>query len=346
MTEYRRLTILSRSQPALGTMSLIILLLLAAILGPLPASAAVSLIYPAPKSSITRSDHLIFKLNSPDSTGIKVTINGVDSEVLPVSSPDYRRAFQDFVILQPIWDKGKNVITIDVFQGSNKADTLTTEVFYSPKGEGLSVPIEFNSTQLHKAETEQFCTPCHNMNPTLTQVNTSVGKANPCYTCHKKIIATDYVHGPAGTFSCAYCHALTSVPRYATPKRDAVLCGECHVETVKTFKSFKMRHGPVDAGMCELCHDPHGSGTIAQLKMPINKLCLSCHEQIGEGIHVNRSTYGAGHPLSGKPDISPKGKGRELSCVSCHDPHGGNYRYYFQGGMEGRMDLCQYCHKK
>jgi predicted CXXCH cytochrome family protein len=107
-----------------------------------------------------------------------------------------------------------------------------------------------------------------------------------------------------------------------------------------------MRHGPIDAGMCELCHDPHGSGTIAQLKMPINKLCLSCHEQIGAEAHVNRSSYGEGHPLSGKPDISSKGKGRELSCVSCHEPHGGEFRYYFQAGKENRMDLCQYCHKK
>lgn len=325
------------------------LLLLAALYilsVPSPSSAAVSLIYPPSKSALTRADHLVMKLNSLDSTGIKVTINGVDSDVLPVSSPEYRRAFQDFVILQPLWDKGKNTITIDLYKGTAKEDSLTAEVFYAPKGEGVSVPAEFSSSILHVAETERLCAPCHNMAPTLTSVNTSVGKANPCYTCHKKMMNTDYVHGPAGTFSCAYCHALQGEPKYATPKRDAALCGECHVEKVKQFKEMKMRHGPIDAGMCELCHDPHGSATIAQLKMPINKLCLSCHEQIGVGVHVNRSTYGAGHPLSGKRDISPKGQGRELSCVSCHDPHGGNFRYYFQGGMEGRMELCQYCHKK
>ena len=310
------------------------------------ASAAISLLYPPPKSAITRSDHLVIKLNNLEYTGIKVTINGVDSDVLPVGSADYRRAFQDFVILQPLWDKGKNTIIIEAFKGTAKEDTLTAEVFYAPKGEAVVVPDAFAPTLLHDQETEKFCVPCHNMAPTLTQVNTSVGKANPCYTCHKKLMSVEYVHGPAGTFSCAYCHSLQGNPKYATPKRDVALCGECHVEKVKQFKAMKMRHGPVDAGMCELCHDPHGSATIAQLKMPINKLCLSCHEQVGAGVHVNRSTYGEGHPLSGKPDISPKGQGRELSCVSCHDPHGGNFRYYFQGGREGRMDICQYCHKK
>ena len=38
------------------------------------AIAAISLVYPTAKSSITRSDHLIIKLNNLDYTGIKVTI--------------------------------------------------------------------------------------------------------------------------------------------------------------------------------------------------------------------------------------------------------------------------------
>jgi predicted CXXCH cytochrome family protein len=326
--------------------SVALLLALSLVWLVVPADAAITLLYPPSKTTISRSDHLIFRLNSLEYTGVKITINGVDSDVLPLGSPEYRRAFQDFVILQPLWDKGKNNITIEAFKGTQKEAVLSSAIFYAPKGEGVAVPAEYAVGSLHTSDIERQCVSCHNMAPTLAQVNTSVGKANPCYTCHKKILNAEFVHGPTGTFSCAYCHALQGEPKYATPKRDVALCGECHVERVAQFKAMKMRHGPVDAGMCELCHDPHGSGTIAQLKMPINKLCISCHEQVGTGIHVNRSTYGEGHPLSGKPDISPKGKGRELSCVSCHDPHGGNFRYYFQNNLEGRMDLCQYCHKK
>lgn len=333
-----------------GTVLLsLILALYLLLLSGTRAHAAIDLFYPPPNSWTSRADHLVFKMNNLDYSGVKVTINGVESDILPVDTPEYRRAFQDFVILQPLWDQGKNSIVIEAYAAGKPADKLQADIFFSAERNGAGIPAEYTPAIMHKPENEVQCVACHTMKPTLAQVNTTTGKSNPCYSCHKKIIDVAFVHGPAGTFSCAYCHALQSSPKYATPKREVALCGECHVETMKKIKAWKLRHGPVDAGMCEICHDSHGSATFGHLKMPVNTLCLSCHEKISQEPHVNPSAFAgsaAGHPLSGKPDIGPKGNGREISCVSCHEPHGGDYRYYFQNNKEGRMTLCQYCHKK
>ena len=96
--------------------------------------------------------------------------------------------------------------------------------------------------------------------------------------------------------------------------------------------------------MCSICHDPHASDYPAQLVAPINDLCLGCHAAISRDIHVVRGVGGHGHPLRGIPD--PSSAGRELSCTSCHDPHGGRVNAFFQRGITDRFSLCQLCHAK
>jgi predicted CXXCH cytochrome family protein len=317
-----------------------------AVLLPLPAQAGVTMVYPEPGSLVRDSRHLVLKLGSADLTGVTVTINGVVSDMLPVGTVEYRRAFRDFLILQPIWDKGGNLIVVDTYVGDKKKDSYTSVVTYLPKGEQNEFTSGLKSAVMHRPEADNLCIPCHNMRPTIAQVNNAQDKDNACYSCHRRMANQRFVHGPVGTYSCAYCHALAGNPLYATPKRETQLCFECHVEKEKQFKGFKFLHGPVAAGMCEICHDSHASDHPAQLHQPINKLCLSCHEQVGRSIHVTPVGDGSGHPLGDRPDISERGKGRELSCVSCHDPHGGVARYYFVTGDDDRMKLCQYCHKK
>lgn len=310
------------------------------------ASAGVTMVYPEPGSSVADSRHLVLKLGSTDITGAVVTVNGVTSDSLPVGTLEYRRAFRDFLILQPIWDKGRNELTVDTYVGDKKLESFRAELFYVPKGEAVEVPAGVRRSVMHRPDADNLCIPCHNMRPTMKQVLDVPDKDNACYSCHRRMANQKYVHGPVGTYSCAYCHSLQGTPLYDTPKRDAGLCYECHQEKQKELKGFRFLHGPVAAGMCEICHDSHGSDNPAQLVMPINKLCLSCHEQIGTGIHVTALTSGVGHPLAGLTDPSERGRGRELSCVSCHDPHGGKARYYFVTGSDNRMDLCQACHNK
>jgi len=311
-----------------------------------PATAALQLVYPEPASSVISSRHLILKLGNQEITGVVVTINGVSSDSLPVGTTEYKRAFRDFLILQPLWDVGGNLLAVDTFNGEKKVESLRTVIFYAPPAGSGDIPKEFKRTALHRPDAEPLCVPCHNMRPTEKQVLDVPDKDNACYACHKRMGNQKFVHGPVSTYSCVLCHNLRSTPKYSPTKKGATLCFECHKEKQKEIKSFKFLHGPVAADMCETCHDHHSSENPEQLHRPVNKLCLSCHEQVGKGVHAIALGDGSGHPVSEKIDPSERGKGRELSCVSCHDPHGGKARYYFVTGTDNKMELCQFCHKK
>lgn len=311
-----------------------------------PVSAAVTMIYPEPGTLVTNSRHLVLKLGSTELTGVVVTVNGVDSDPLPVGTVEYRRAFRDFLILQPLWDKGKNQLVVDTYSGDKKLESFKAEVVFVPKNENPGAASELRQSVMHRPEADTLCTPCHNMRPTAKQVIDVPDKDNACFSCHRRMANQKYVHGPVGTYSCAYCHALQGTPLYSTPKREAKLCFECHQEKDKELKGYKFLHGPVAAGMCEICHDSHGSEYPGQLHLAINKMCLSCHEQVATGIHVTSLGDGTGHPLAEKTDPSERGRGRELSCISCHDPHGGKARYYYVTGNDNKMELCQMCHQK
>jgi predicted CXXCH cytochrome family protein len=310
-----------------------------------PAEAAITFVYPASKSRVTRSDYLILKMNNPQITGIRVTVNGLASDTMLIGSPEYKKAFQDLVILQPVWDEGKNEILVEGYEGEKKIEAVNTQIFFTDKP-GANIPSEFQQNAMHVPAVEKLCSPCHDMNPTTAQMDDNMAKKNPCYGCHKKMANANFVHGPAGTFSCAYCHNLQGKPKFAVVLRDAALCNECHADKADEFKKKKFLHGPIEAGMCEICHDPHGSSFTAQLRLPINDLCLSCHESVGKETHVVRLSDGTGHPLKDRPDPSKPGSGRDLSCISCHNPHGGDARFFFQNNVTDRMQLCQICHNK
>ncbi|GAM08942.1 doubled CXXCH motif protein [Geobacter sp. OR-1] len=308
--------------------------------------AAMQLIYPMDKSWVYRSDYLIIKTNDSAISGIKLTVNGSDSDIMQISSSDYRKLFQDILIVQPVWDNGKNTLLVEGYIADNKVQSIATEIFYNPLGDRSLVPKDFRETSLHTTENEKVCAACHAMTSSNSK-NTAQNPANsPCATCHQRLVKVKYPHEPVANYSCAYCHVKTDNPRHGTSRRDSALCFECHSDKAEEIKKNSFPHGPVTAGYCEICHDPHGSEFTGFMRRPINEVCLSCHEKIGKEPHVLRNTSQKGHPLSGKKDISPKRKGKELSCVSCHDPHGGVVRYFLQSRKEERMALCQFCHNK
>lgn len=310
------------------------------------ALGAVTFVYPAPNSWVDRSNYLILKLNNPEITGVKINVNGVAGDLLVVSSPDYRKAFQDMLIVQPVWDRGRNEITVESYIGKDRAETAQTLVYYLPKGDPATAPPEFKPNVFHTPEMELRCTACHTMDPSPAQLLSTQEKENPCVGCHRKMLNVKYVHGPAGTYSCVYCHKEKGTPKYVVTKREAALCGECHEDKTAEFKKRKYVHGPIAGGMCETCHDSHGTPYQAQLKAPVNELCLSCHESIKKTPHVVRTTTGTGHPVSGRTDPSAPKSGREMSCISCHNPHAADVRYFFVNNNEDRLMLCQMCHNK
>jgi predicted CXXCH cytochrome family protein len=109
--------------------------------------------------------------------------------------------------------------------------------------------------------------------------------------------------------------------------------------------SGPFKHGPIDAGYCTLCHDPHASENAAWLRRPSWDLCTTCHEEKATGRHVIAGfKSNASHPTKQKRD--PARRGKRMTCVSCHAPHSAASRDLFAFGVKERFELCVFCHEK
>ena len=311
----------------------------------LPFSAqALEMVYPADKTVVLRSDFLIIKGGAtPVLEAMIIEINGVASDPVDISDEAYKTAFADFLIMEPEWSKGKNTITISGLVGGKSVTTLKADIYYSPLADPLLlIPAGYKQFVMHTAANEALCVPCHNMNPSAAQLRNPTAEDNPCGACHRRMFDKAFVHGPEGVFQCSDCH--DSKKNWRVTKAEDVLCGECHTDKIDEFKNNSFVHGPVAVGSCTSCHDPHASAEPAQLYAPINQLCSGCHSTVKEGDHVGRGTRKAGHPLSKVKD--PLREGKQLSCVSCHNPHSGKSADLFIRNLSGRFSLCQECHKK
>ena len=121
--------------------------------------------------------------------------------------------------------------------------------------------------------------------------------------------------------------------------RDA--CLKCHSDVM----SGPFKHGPIDAGYCTLCHDPHASENAAWLRKPAWDLCTTCHDEKATERHVLVGMKkNATHPTKHKRD--PARRGKRMTCVSCHGPHSAENRYLFAFGAKERFELCGFCHGK
>ncbi len=308
-------------------------------------ASALEIVYPAHKTYFTRSNYLIVKGgDSPTLEAITIEFGGAKSDLISIASSEYKAAFGDFVILQPEFDPGRNLIKVDGYVKGKKVASAEADVYYLASYQ--AVPGKgYRPFVMHLAEKEAHCSGCHNMTPDAKEITMVSADANPCGSCHGRMLNEAYVHGPAGVFQCVYCHQVDSKPNKYQPRvEEAALCNECHLDKVEEFKARKFVHGPIEAGLCSVCHDSHASATFGQLVAPVNELCLGCHDAVSEAVHVIRGVNGQSHPLEGGEN--PSNPGDVFSCISCHDPHGGNSSFYFQRGISSRFALCQLCHKK
>ncbi len=303
---------------------------------------ALDIFYPADGTYVVNSDFLIIKAGE-NVAGLTLEIGGEKSDLLDISSAEYKAAFGDMLIVQPNWDPGKNTVIVEAYTAGKKVTERKIIFFYQVNP--LEAPPEgFKRFVMHTAEKEALCAGCHTMNPTSEQYE-MVGADNPCASCHKRMLDHKNVHGPAGAFQCSYCHDAGSRPaKYQARKSDIELCAECHLGKIDAIKQSKKIHGPVALGLCSLCHDSHASANPAQILLPVNQLCLTCHEGIDKEPHAVTGMDGQRHPLDGVSD--PSRPGHELSCVGCHDPHAGVSEYLFVGQVSSRFSLCQKCHLK
>jgi DmsE family decaheme c-type cytochrome len=130
------------------------------------------------------------------------------------------------------------------------------------------------------------CTSCHYVLKNVS-VDSMLAKANvvdTCAQCHLIRRSQTYrnAHMPLrqgalkeGWMTCTSCHNPhgTISPALISANSTNDKCLSCHADK---RGPFLWEHPPVTED-CTNCHDPHGSITANQLRMPIPRLCQSCH---------------------------------------------------------------------
>jgi predicted CXXCH cytochrome family protein len=131
---------------------------------------------------------------------------------------------------------------------------------------------------------------------------------------------------------CESCHSW-SAEKHAVVVEKGVpgACYDCHSEKQAQVDSSKSAH-PV-AGECLTCHSPHGTDQNHLVKSDIYGLCTSCHEDQKINHPVGR------HPLR----FAKVKNGSELSCVTCHNPHGSENEKLLRFAGSS-MEVCAQCH--
>jgi predicted CXXCH cytochrome family protein len=107
-------------------------------------------------------------------------------------------------------------------------------------------------------------------------------------------------HFKEDSFACEICHKNTQTNNFELIQGEADLCYDCH----DRVDEGRWAHGPVGAGQCSVCHDPHGSERRNFLVRTGKGQCFFCHNQFRLTEHIEY--------------VGSK------SCLKCHDPHSGD----------------------
>ena len=200
----------------------------------------------------------------------------------------------------------------------------------------------------HSTTVNQQCLTCHQQYVKPWRIGFPTSKLEDiCFNCHtgkRAWHAQKFVHGPMQVGGCTLCHAPHGEKyRYQLWAEGSLeLCIACHSDKenlVRKENPLPFVHGIIKGSGCVACHDPHATDYEFMVKRPINELCVSCHTGLAG---VSR-----GHPIGGHPVAGPTERrrpGRELTCTSCHDPHGSNSRNLLIRDSRGGQ-ICAACHR-
>jgi predicted CXXCH cytochrome family protein len=137
-----------------------------------------------------------------------------------------------------------------------------------------------------------------------------------------------YLHAGFKAMNCKECHRFRrdayDFSRNVPAPADCTTA-DCHGNKMA---SEQFVHGPVGAGVCISCHNPHGSFRKNQLARDDRGLCLVCHQAKEEEF--------------AKKVVHPP---VEEGCATCHEPHQSPLRFQLRG-TKGKpvSSLCFNCH--
>ena len=103
---------------------------------------------------------------------------------------------------------------------------------------------------------------------------------------------------------CGECHEGDTSKFSSFQKVPSSVCNRCHANVMN---QHPVMHGPVSAGECLLCHNPHESSVKGMLNDDPPAVCMQCH--VSEFLPQD-----AQHQ-------DPK-----QNCLNCHVAHGGQKR--------------------
>lgn len=198
------------------------------------------------------------------------------------------------------------------------------------------------------------CNSCHEPHSTDHAKQLRLPLEQNCYSCHDKIkkrVEESNVQHSAmmSADKCANCHnAHASDQGAMLQHRMDQVCLSCHDKAVQatdghTIASMKpvlteskYLHGPIRAGSCSGCHDPHGSKFPNLLDRAFPKtfytafdqskyaLCFTCHdpEMVLEEKNPSLTNFRDGDRNLHFVHVNRDDKGR--SCKTCHAMHGSN----------------------
>lgn len=195
----------------------------------------------------------------------------------------------------------------------------------------------FKGKSLHPPLISGTCTACHNPHQSNLEKLLVHDIPGLCYNCHNESkFRGRSVHAPVGL--CLRCHnAHASNFSKILLSDSPQLCYTCHDKTLFT-KKYVHVVATIPNG-CNLCHKGHVSDNPYLLLKPIVELCTTCHKGQEKGMHIVAPFAGAiTHPVTGMPD--PSNSKRDLSCVSCHNPHSSNFAKLFPLAI-----ICTKCHQ-
>ena len=118
---------------------------------------------------------------------------------------------------------------------------------------------------------------------------------------------TLYMHKPYEERACESCHEQKGSFRLSAALPD--LCYKCHMDY---HQKLLVVHGPLEAGECLNCHNPHQSEHKKLLTRKGQEICLFCHKV--EDIQITKLHQDIGDRL----------------CWECHNPHGGSDRTFMK----------------
>ena len=203
----------------------------------------------------------------------------------------------------------------------------------------------------HSTTINQQCLSCHQQSVDPWRIGFPILRIQEvCFSCHtsnRSWFSSASIHGPLVVGGCTLCHNPHGEDHrrqlWAEGSRD--ICIICHSDkrnlvTERQDKRMPYVHGIIFGAGCVACHDPHATDQSYMLVKPTNKLCSGCHPDVLQ--------MSAGHPVANHPVSAPRERrrpGRQLTCVSCHDPHGTPNKLMLIKPLLGGH-LCRECHKR